>query len=158
MPSFVYSREIRLSASSLYQAIGDTLERIAAQSQADELTLRASIANTSNAVSIPVGIVVTNRSPEDLSIAFTMKARSAKSLFPDFKGTFHALAMSSARATVRLKGTYRVPFGVIGSAANAAGLHNVAEEGLRQLFERIADESIAAVREHAMRDHASQLS
>jgi hypothetical protein len=59
---------------------------------------------------------------------------------------------------VRLKGSYRVPFGFIGSALNAAGLHNVAEEGLRQLFERVTDESITAVREHAMRDHVSQLS
>jgi hypothetical protein len=158
MPSFVYSREVRLAAPSLYQAVGEILERITAQSRADEITLRTSIANTSNAVSVPVEIVITDRSSKDLSIAFTMKARSATALFPDFKGTFHALAMSSARATVRLKGTYRVPFGMIGSVANAAGLHNVAEAGLRQLFEQVADESIAAVREHAMRDHTSQLS
>jgi hypothetical protein len=154
MPSFVNSREIRLTAESLYQALGHTLERLAAQSEAGAFALSTSNTSASPAVHIPIEITVTSQSSADMSIALTIKARAVKSLFPTFNGTFHALAMSSARTTVRLKGTYRAPFGVIGSTVNAAGLHRLAEEGLHQLFERAVDESVAAIQAGATRDHA----
>jgi hypothetical protein len=157
MPSFLYSREVRLTATSVYQAVGDTLERLALQSQTDAISLSTSIGSASPVINVPIEITVMTRAPEDLSITFTIKARSATKLFPTFKGTFHALAMSSARTTVRLRGAYRAPLGLIGATIDAAGLHKLAEEGLLQLFRRVADESVAAIRDHATRDHAVRL-
>jgi hypothetical protein len=158
MPSFVHSREIRLSAESLYQAIAHALQRIAAQSETGSIVLSTSSADAPSVISVPIEIAVMKQSSVDMSIAFTIKARTATSFFPKFKGTFHALAMSSARTTVRLKGAYRAPLGIIGSTIDAAGLHRLAKEGLHQLFERVVDESIASIQAGATRDHAVQAS
>lgn len=146
MPSVVYSREVPLAAQSLHEAIGDVLESIATRSRADAVVLSAPVGNSSSQVSIPVELTVTKRSVKDSSVAVTIKARSAKALFPEFKGAFYALAMAPARTNLRLKGSYSVPLGLVGSTVNAAGMHRVAEDSLRDLFERVADETVAAVR------------
>jgi hypothetical protein len=149
VPTIVHSREIPLAAKALLVAAIDVLDRLADQSLTDAITLSANLGKGRSKVSVPIEITVTRRSLKDSLIALNIKARSATALFPVFKGTFHALAMSAARTTLRLRGTYRVPLGLVGSAVNAAGLHRFAEDSLRQLFDRVADESIATVREEA---------
>lgn len=146
MPSVVYSREVPLAAQSLHAAIGDILEQIALRSRGDGVSLSAPVGSTGQ-VSVPIELTVTKRSSKDSSIAVTIKARSANALFPKFKGSFYALAMAPARTNLRLKGSYSVPLGPIGSTVNAAGMHKVAEDSLRDLFERVADESVAAIRQ-----------
>lgn len=149
MPSVVYSREIPMAANSLHETLGDVLERIAASSRTDEVVLSAPVGNGAGRISVPVELSVTKRSAKDSSTAITIKARSAKALFPRFKGTFSALSMSPARTNLRLKGDYTVPLGALGSTINAAGLNKMAEDSLRTLFERVADETVAAIRDQS---------
>ncbi|HXP92080.1 MAG TPA: hypothetical protein VN905_01300 [Candidatus Binatia bacterium] len=151
MPSFVQSREVPLAAQSLHESLGDVLESIATRSQADAIVLSALVGKGTGRVSVPVELSVTKRSAKDSSIAVTIKARSAKAFFPRFKGAFYALPMAPARTNLRLKGTYTVPLGPLGSTINAAGMHKMAEDSLRDLFERVADETIAAIRKESDR-------
>jgi hypothetical protein len=100
-------------------------------------------------VSVPVELTVTKRSVKDSTVAVTIEARSANALFPRFKGEFYSLPMAPARTNLRLKGSYSVPFGPLGSTLNKAGMHKMAEDSLRDLFDRIADETISAIREES---------
>lgn len=152
MPSVVFSREVTLAVNTLYESVAAVLESISGQSRTDAVALSAP-AGKAGTVSIPVEVTITKRSRKDASVALTIKARSAKALFPSFTGSIQALAMSPSRANLRLKGTYRAPLGPVGSTINAMGLHNLAEEGLREFFNRIADESVASVRADSMERH-----
>jgi hypothetical protein len=147
MPSIAYSREIPLAAQSLHQAVADVLDAFAGRSRTDALLLSAPVHGTTGKLSIPVELTVTKRSPKDSSVGVTLRARSAEAAFPHFQGAFYALPMSPSRAVLSLKGKYTVPLGFFGLAINAAGMKRVAEEGLRDLFERVADETVAVVRE-----------
>jgi hypothetical protein len=154
MPNFVCSQEIPLAATSLHDAIADVLEKIAARSRADDVVLRASVGNSAGRVSVPVELSVTKRSAKDSLVGVTIKARSGKALFPSFKGTFSALPMAPARTNLRLKGTYKAPLGPLGSTINAVGLHKMAEESLRDLFDRVARETVDTIRDQAAAQYA----
>ncbi|HTV73715.1 MAG TPA: hypothetical protein VME66_08440 [Candidatus Acidoferrales bacterium] len=156
MPTIVFSREIRLPADRLYTAVSESLDRIAAQSRTNGIAWSMPIGSTTQAVSVPVEIAVTKRSVQDPSIAVSIKARAAHVLFPEFDGPFHTLPMSAARTTLRLRGRYRVPLGLVGSTLNAAGLHRLAEENLRRFFDLVADRSSEAAREVALHEHATE--
>jgi hypothetical protein len=151
MPSVVYSREVPLAAQSLHEAIGAVLESFAARSLTDAVVLSSPIGTSSSQVSVPVELSITQRSTKNSPIGVTIKARSAGALFPSFNGAFDALAMAPARTNLRLKGTYTVPLGPLGSTINAAGLHKMAEDSLRDLFERVVDETVEAVRKDSTR-------
>jgi hypothetical protein len=152
MPNVVFSREVPLAVNALYESVATSLESIAAESRSDAVALSAP-AGKAGTVRVPVEVTITKRSQKDSSVALTIKARSTNALFPKFTGAIQALAMAPSRTNVRLKGTYRAPLGPIGSTINAVGLHNVAEDSLRAFFERVVDESVAAVRGESMERH-----
>lgn len=157
MPSVIYSREIPLAPKAVYDSAAATLDHLAAQSRLGTVALSAHVGSSTSQVSVAIELAVTKRSTKDDSIAFTFKSRSAEVMFPVFKGTIHALAMSPSRTNLRMKGNYRVPLGPIGSAFNAAGLDRIAEDSLKDLFERIADATAFAVRNESFeRERASR--
>jgi hypothetical protein len=55
--------------------------------------------------------------------------------------------MSAVRTNLELKGRYKVPLGPIGATFSARGLNGVAEQSLRDFFDRIVDRMIATARD-----------
>lgn len=158
MPSVTFSREIPLAPKAVYSSAAATLDDLAAQSRLGSVALSAHIGTSPSQVSVPIQLTITKRSSKDDSISFTFKSRSAEVIFPQFKGTMQALAMAPSRTNLRMKGTYRVPLGPIGSTANAAGLHRIAEHALSGLFARIADATVEAIRNESFeRERAARL-
>jgi hypothetical protein len=151
MSTFIHSQEVPLAAQSLLGTMGDVLESLAARSETGGITLSAPVGKSEGTISVPITLAVTRRSRKDASIGITIKARSGEKIFPQFKGAFYALAMSPARTILRLKGTYTVPLGPLGSTINAAGLHKMAEISLHDLFERVVNETTTALRDESTR-------
>lgn len=147
--SVVYSREIPLGAQSLYEAMVEVIERMGDESRTSAVALSATIGKTPSTFSVPVDVAVTKRSPQDGAVNVFIKARSAAGLFPEFKGTLRANAMSGLRTNLEMKGKYRVPLGPIGATFNASGLKGVAEQSLRDFFERVVDQTVSTAREPA---------
>jgi hypothetical protein len=151
MPDITYTKELPLAADAVYRAISDVLERFAVSSRNGEFALSGSAGPTAEKVSIPVEIALGDRTPAEHSTGLTIAARSKKALFPSFTGTVQTAPVSAALTSVRLTGTYSVPFGALGSTINAVALHTVAEAGLRQFLERLTSETMNAVREESSR-------
>ena len=149
MSTFTHSQEVPLAAQSLLGTMGDVLDNLAARSQTGSVTLSAPVGKSEGKVSVPIALAVTRRSGKDASVGVTIKARSGEKLFPQFKGAFYALAMSPTRTILRLKGTYTVPMGPLGSTINAAGLHKMAEISLHDLFERVVEETTTTLRDQS---------
>lgn len=68
---------------------------------------------------------------------FRWKASRHPGWFPLMEGTIEVIPRSDERTQVSFQGRYRPPLSVLGAAADAALLHRVAEESLRNLFRTV---------------------
>jgi hypothetical protein len=73
------------------------------------------------------------------NLIFRADALRHADLFPHLEARLEALPVAEGRTALFMSATYKPPLGVVGGAANTIGLHRVAKQSLRSLFEDIAD-------------------
>jgi len=73
------------------------------------------------------------------NLIFRADALRHADLFPHLEARLEVLPAAEDRTALFLSATYKPPLGVVGGAANTLGLHRIAKQSLRSLFEDIAD-------------------
>lgn len=160
MSDITLDAQLELSPSAAHKALRDALVAMCERSKAGEVSLAAALPAGDRGdiarVTVPVRIESNAEGAhEDEQLSLTVAARSAQAAFPTFEGRFNLEELDAARTRVLLVGTYRVPLGPLGAAANALGLDPIARESLRGLLDDVVSLAHAQVRsssEQAYRD------
>jgi hypothetical protein len=147
-------RYTAFAAGAAQQAMREVLAELAERSLRGELTLETPLPGgtkeTAAKLSVPVAMTFTPRADEG-DIALSIRARARKNAFPTFIGTLKATSAGPAATRLTLAGTYRVPLGALGALVNRAGLHQVAENGLRGFLDLVVRGTQSVVRRAADR-------
>jgi hypothetical protein len=77
------------------------------------------------------------------SLPLWIEARDLRGLFPSFTGSLDAAWLGGERTHLALSAWYVPPLGVLGSVADRALLHRVAEAVARNFLEKVAERLLA---------------
>jgi hypothetical protein len=103
-------------------------------------------------VSVPIAITVdaTIGEPPDGAEISLQAHGTTSNVFPVFAGTLRVVPIDTFSSRLVLAGTYRVPFGVLGEAADRTLLAGTAKRSLQTFLGEARDEIAAAVLRAAM--------
>ncbi|MCJ7726851.1 MAG: hypothetical protein MUP76_10765 [Acidimicrobiia bacterium] len=100
------------------------------------------ILNTEIAREVEIEIVAFDEPEGDASganLMFRADALRHSDLFPHLDARLEALPVAHGQTALFLTATYKPPLGVVGGAVNTLGLHRIARQSLRALFDTIAE-------------------
>lgn len=130
-----------------YERVRDHLRDHAASVLGDggdpiRASLMAQVSSTTVSREVEIEIVGFDEpegSAAGANLIFRADALRHADLFPHLEARLEVLPVAEDRTALFLSATYKPPLGVVGGAANTIGLHRVAGQSLRSLFDEIAD-------------------
>ena len=91
-------------------------------------------------MSVPIVVRVTHAGSPAEGTGLAISAEHNAALFPVFEGVVRAEPIDALSAHLVLDGTYSVPLGLLGAAADRTVLADVARSSLQRFLERMKDE------------------
>ena len=91
-------------------------------------------------ISVPIVVRVVREGDASQGTAIEIGAERNAALFPVFQGTVRAEPTGPLNSNLVLEGTYTVPLGLIGAAADRTVLADVARASLQRFLTRMKDE------------------
>jgi CBS domain-containing protein len=138
---------LRTRLHTLIQRATDSPDTPPAVDGARRVRLAATVAGVETAKTVNMTAGVATRSGDRLRIPVCWQAKPGRHVFPTFDGVLELQPVSASAAQLALVGSYQPPAGVIGAAADAILLKDVAQHSVDHLVEAIAQQLEQAIQQ-----------